>query len=351
MGTYHGSMVPSGSTEKPRTGRTRYGPRAGRAYGALLPGRAPGGRRRPGGTESGHHRRDDHAPAHQPGRRGLLDRPGPRRRGRLVDAADRAGHRARGAPVRRSPAGAGRLAQGADRAAAAAGRRRRPGAGAVPGPTGPVRVPPHPARPGAAARADRAPGLGRHVGSGRRGDDGDDDGCLTGGGPGAGAQGGRGCRSCCCRGTTASPATRSAPPRTPSCTASPARTPAATPIRRAGPGFPGRAAAPSNRARTATSSPRSRRRGRPCRGVSTQRPDEQRAFAEKEGLRFPLLSDADLALTAALRLPTFRAAGVSHEAADVGGGPGTDDPRGAVPDHGHRGERARGAGGGAPPDG
>lgn len=31
---------------------------------------------------------------------------------------------------------------------------------------------------------------------------------------------------------------------------------------------------------------------------------------EEEGLRFPLLSDADLTLTAALRLPTFRAAGV-----------------------------------------
>jgi peroxiredoxin len=42
-------------------------------------------------------------------------------------------------------------------------------------------------------------------------------------------------------------------------------------------------------------------------GVSTQRPDEQAAFAAKEGLRFPLLSDAELQLTAALRLPTFRA--------------------------------------------
>lgn len=52
--------------------------------------------------------------------------------------------------------------------------------------------------------------------------------------------------------------------------------------------------------------------GAAVRGVSTQRPDEQRAFAAKEGLRFPLLSDADLALTAALRLPTFRAAGVSR---------------------------------------
>ncbi|MEU8959389.1 winged helix-turn-helix transcriptional regulator [Streptomyces sp. NPDC048518] len=52
--------------------------------------------------------------------------------------------------------------------------------------------------------------------------------------------------------------------------------------------------------------------GATVQGVSTQRPDEQRAFAEKEGLRFPLLSDAGLALTAALRLPTFRAAGVSR---------------------------------------
>lgn len=52
--------------------------------------------------------------------------------------------------------------------------------------------------------------------------------------------------------------------------------------------------------------------GATVHGVSVQRPDEQRAFAEKEGLRFPLLSDADLTLTAALRLPTFRAAGVSR---------------------------------------
>lgn len=46
--------------------------------------------------------------------------------------------------------------------------------------------------------------------------------------------------------------------------------------------------------------------GASVRGVSTQRPDEQRAFAEAERLRFPLLSDAELELTAALRLPTFR---------------------------------------------
>ncbi|MFF2136856.1 winged helix-turn-helix transcriptional regulator [Streptomyces sp. NPDC058193] len=52
--------------------------------------------------------------------------------------------------------------------------------------------------------------------------------------------------------------------------------------------------------------------GATVHGVSTQRPDEQAAFAEKEGLRFLLLSDAGLALTAALRLPTFRAAGVTR---------------------------------------
>ncbi|MEU1365949.1 winged helix-turn-helix transcriptional regulator [Streptomyces sp. NPDC005803] len=52
--------------------------------------------------------------------------------------------------------------------------------------------------------------------------------------------------------------------------------------------------------------------GATVHGVSTQRPDEQRAFAVAERLRFPLLSDADLTLAAALRLPTFRAAGVSR---------------------------------------
>ncbi|MCY0917701.1 MULTISPECIES: winged helix-turn-helix transcriptional regulator [unclassified Streptomyces] len=52
--------------------------------------------------------------------------------------------------------------------------------------------------------------------------------------------------------------------------------------------------------------------GATVQGVSTQRPDEQREFAEAERLRFPLLSDAGLALTSALRLPTFRAGGVSR---------------------------------------
>ncbi|WP_033826004.1 redoxin domain-containing protein, partial [Kitasatospora sp. MBT63] len=43
------------------------------------------------------------------------------------------------------------------------------------------------------------------------------------------------------------------------------------------------------------------------RGVSTQTPLEQAAFAAAEALPFPLLSDAELRLTAALRLPAFRA--------------------------------------------
>ncbi|KPI30341.1 transcriptional regulator, HxlR family [Actinobacteria bacterium OV320] len=52
--------------------------------------------------------------------------------------------------------------------------------------------------------------------------------------------------------------------------------------------------------------------GAAVHGVSTQRPDEQRAFAQEERLDFPLLSDAELALITALRLPTFRAAGASR---------------------------------------
>jgi DNA-binding HxlR family transcriptional regulator/peroxiredoxin len=44
-------------------------------------------------------------------------------------------------------------------------------------------------------------------------------------------------------------------------------------------------------------------------GVSTQRPDEQQTFAELENIPHVLLSDTELTLTAALRLPTFRTGG------------------------------------------
>lgn len=47
-------------------------------------------------------------------------------------------------------------------------------------------------------------------------------------------------------------------------------------------------------------------------GVSTQRPQDQAAFANKTRLPYPLLSDQELRLAAALRLPTFRAAGRDH---------------------------------------
>ncbi|AKU18396.1 winged helix-turn-helix transcriptional regulator [Luteipulveratus mongoliensis] len=47
-------------------------------------------------------------------------------------------------------------------------------------------------------------------------------------------------------------------------------------------------------------------------GVSTQRPDQQAAFVAHAGLPFDLVSDQDLQLAAALRLPTFRASGVDR---------------------------------------
>jgi DNA-binding HxlR family transcriptional regulator/peroxiredoxin len=53
-------------------------------------------------------------------------------------------------------------------------------------------------------------------------------------------------------------------------------------------------------------------RGATIHGVSTQRADQLDAFARHADLPFALLSDADLALAAALRLPTFRAAGIDR---------------------------------------
>lgn len=52
--------------------------------------------------------------------------------------------------------------------------------------------------------------------------------------------------------------------------------------------------------------------GATVHGVSTQRPDQLAAFARSQRIGFPLLSDADLDLAAALRLPTFRASGVDR---------------------------------------
>jgi DNA-binding HxlR family transcriptional regulator/peroxiredoxin len=52
--------------------------------------------------------------------------------------------------------------------------------------------------------------------------------------------------------------------------------------------------------------------GARIRGVSTQRPDQLSAFAGHAALPYDLLSDADGHLAAALRLPTFRAAGADR---------------------------------------
>jgi peroxiredoxin len=46
-------------------------------------------------------------------------------------------------------------------------------------------------------------------------------------------------------------------------------------------------------------------------GISAQGPEEQREFAAREHIRFPLLSDSALKLAAALRLPTFVAGGMT----------------------------------------
>lgn len=50
-------------------------------------------------------------------------------------------------------------------------------------------------------------------------------------------------------------------------------------------------------------------RGAEVVGVSTQRPEDQADFAAKARIPYPLLSDQELQFAAALRLPTFRAAG------------------------------------------
>ena len=46
-------------------------------------------------------------------------------------------------------------------------------------------------------------------------------------------------------------------------------------------------------------------------GISAQTPDEQREFAEREHIPFPLLSDADLRLRGVLRLPAFEVDGMT----------------------------------------
>ncbi|OMI38955.1 HxlR family transcriptional regulator [Streptomyces sparsogenes DSM 40356] len=75
----------------------------------------------------------------------------------------------------------------------------------------------------------------------------------------------------------------------------------------AGPQVPGSAGCTLENRQFRAAWPRFRAAGVALHGVSTQTPAEQAAFARAEDLPFPLLSDARLRLTAALRLPTFRA--------------------------------------------
>ncbi|MES4903421.1 MULTISPECIES: winged helix-turn-helix transcriptional regulator [unclassified Streptomyces] len=74
-----------------------------------------------------------------------------------------------------------------------------------------------------------------------------------------------------------------------------------------GPPVPGSAGCTLENRQFRAAWPDFRAAGIAVRGVSTQSPREQAAFAHAEDLPFPLLSDAQLQLTAALRLPTFRA--------------------------------------------
>lgn len=46
-------------------------------------------------------------------------------------------------------------------------------------------------------------------------------------------------------------------------------------------------------------------------GIGAQSPDEQREFAAREQIPFPLLSDSELRLATALRLPTFEVDGMT----------------------------------------
>jgi peroxiredoxin len=53
------------------------------------------------------------------------------------------------------------------------------------------------------------------------------------------------------------------------------------------------------------------RHGASLIGISTQTPQEQAEFAQREHIPYPLLSDHELALADRLRLPTFQAGGLT----------------------------------------
>lgn len=84
-------------------------------------------------------------------------------------------------------------------------------------------------------------------------------------------------------------------------------TPGALPADVSGPQIPGSAGCTLENRQFRAAWPRFKAAGIAVHGVSTQPTPEQAAFAQAEDLPFPLLSDDRLQLTAALRLPTFRA--------------------------------------------
>jgi DNA-binding HxlR family transcriptional regulator/peroxiredoxin len=77
-------------------------------------------------------------------------------------------------------------------------------------------------------------------------------------------------------------------------------------------GIPGAAGCTLENRLFAAAYPRFTAAGVAVQGFSTQRVEEQVAFAAIERIPFPLLSDAGLDLIAALRLPTFRGAGTER---------------------------------------
>lgn len=291
----------------------------------------------------GQRTKECHGPAHTPRRRGLRHRPGPRRGGRLVDAADRARRRARPEPLRRVPARAGDVPQGAGGAAEAARRGRGAVARAVPGTSGAARIPADPARAGAAARPGGPPGLGRHLGPGRRRNDGDDRRGLARGGAGA-----RAARNTGAPAADAGPLRRAARPGGGHPVHGPVLLPGRVRAHRVLPARLGRDPGRQGLYVRVVHVPR------PARRVHRGRRHRARRIGPAPGRAAGVRGAGAAAVPAAVRrgpdaddraapadLPHGR-----HEpdqAADAGHRPRTHGPRGDLPDPGHRGERADGS--------
>lgn len=290
--------------------------------------------------------RSAHGPAHAPRRRGLLHRPGPRRRGRLVDAADRARRRPRRAALRRVPARTGHVAKGPDGAAEAAGRGGRTDPRAVPGTAGAPRVPADPARTRAAPGPGRPPGLGGHLDPGRGRDDGDDGRDLARGGTGP-----RAARHPAAGAVAAGPFRRAPRPG--------GGHPVHRPVLLPGRVRPSRVlpAGVGRDPRGAGVHPRIVHLPGPARGVRGGgrdgargvHPAAGRAAGVRRGRGAPLPPALGRGARARRGAAAADVPGGGHQPAqapDAGRGPRPDRPRGPLPGPGHRGERGRRPGGG-----